>query len=355
MVKISIAVSSVLFAALAASQSLTDALKATPELAGLNTALALFPELAATVAGLKGVTILAPNNQAFQKLQNMAGEVAKLPPGLVQSILTYHVLNGTFESPALTGEGGAIAPTLLTATEYANLNGDLNVVFASQYGSFGIGEEGPLQVYSGVGNAANVVKADVKYDGGIVHIIDTVLNIPKNCTATAADAKLTSLVAAINKAELATVVDTTPEFTCFAPTNAAFEKAGVNLDEMSKEEIAEVLKYHAVIGTVGYSSVLEDGQEIETAQGGTIKVTVKDGKVYVNDIAVIQANVITSNGVVHVLDGVLTPEAAQGPKPNATTPAGGNQTPPPADSSATKLGAGLLSAAAAVFALVSLF
>ena len=151
---------------------------------------------------------------------------------------------------------------------------------------------------------------DIEFDGGIVHIIDTVLTIPENVTATAAAADLSELVDAVTAAGLGETIDSLEEVTVFAPSNEAFEAISDTVAELSEEELAEVLQYHVIDGTVGYSTGLEDGATLETVQGESVTIRIIDGDVYVNDAQVIIADVLVSSGVVHVIDGVLLPDNA---------------------------------------------
>lgn len=101
-------------------------------------------------------------------------------------------------------------------------------------------------------------------------------------------------------------------FTVFAPTDDAFAAlpAGT-LDELGKPENAEQLKgillYHVAEGEA-QSGDLSDGQEVATVQGGSVQISIDDaGTVMVNDATVTSADVEASNGVIHVIDGVLLP------------------------------------------------
>ena len=128
---------------------------------------------------------------------------------------------------------------------------------------------------------------------------------------------LTTLVTAVKAASLVDTLQSAGPFTVFAPTNAAFEAlpAGT-LDTLLKPENVEQLKtiltYHVVAGKV-MAADLKDGQVVTTVQGGTLTVSLMDGKVYLTDakgnkVMVEMADVNTSNGVVHVIGGVLLPQ-----------------------------------------------
>merc|ERR1712070_750168 len=94
-------------------------------------------------------------------------------------------------------------------------------------------------------------------------------------------------------------------FTVFAPTDAAFAAAGVDVND--KKAVTDVLKYHVVSGQI-MSSQLKKKQSVDTLLGEPITVTKKKGKVTVNgDATVVTADVKASNGVVHIINSVLIP------------------------------------------------
>lgn len=121
----------------------------------------------------------------------------------------------------------------------------------------------------------------------------------------------TTLVAAVKAGDLVETLSGTGPFTVFAPTNAAFNAlpAGT-VDNLLKPEMKSdlqgVLTYHVVPGTYRAAD-LTDGMELTTVQGQKLKVTVKDGGVMINNATVTIADVISSNGVTHVVDAVLVP------------------------------------------------
>ena len=121
----------------------------------------------------------------------------------------------------------------------------------------------------------------------------------------------TTLVTAVQAAGLVETLSGTGPFTVFAPTNEAFAKVPkATLDNLLKPEmkadLTKVLTYHVVPGAV-MAADLKDGQELTTVQGQKLKVIVKDGKVWVGGSTVTIADVVSSNGVTHVIDGVLMP------------------------------------------------
>jgi uncharacterized surface protein with fasciclin (FAS1) repeats len=119
----------------------------------------------------------------------------------------------------------------------------------------------------------------------------------------------TTLVAAVKAAELVDVLSNAGPFTVFAPTNAAFDKLPKGTVESllkpeNKEKLADILQYHVAVG--GYKEeMLTDGKTLNMANGGNVTVSVKDGKITLNGSATLGGTVVASNGLVHVIDGVL--------------------------------------------------
>lgn len=102
---------------------------------------------------------------------------------------------------------------------------------------------------------------------GYVHIIDQVLTLPLPVSSTALAANLTALAGALELANLTETVDTTEDITIFAPTTQAFEEIANVLETVDAATLTSVLQYHVVAGTVGYSSTLENGTQIEALGG----------------------------------------------------------------------------------------
>ncbi|AUG51951.1 fasciclin domain-containing protein [Thalassospira marina] len=133
----------------------------------------------------------------------------------------------------------------------------------------------------------------------------------------------TTLVAAVKAAGLVDTLSGPGPFTVFAPTNAAFDKlpAGT-VDSLLKPEnkptLTKILTYHVVPGTLTAKDLMQKAMmmggmyEMTTVEGGTITAEMKDGALYIVDekgnwSKVTTANVMQSNGVIHVVDTVLMP------------------------------------------------
>jgi uncharacterized surface protein with fasciclin (FAS1) repeats len=125
----------------------------------------------------------------------------------------------------------------------------------------------------------------------------------------------TTLVAAVKAAGLVDALSNAGPFTVFAPTNAAFDKLPAGtvdglLKPEKKEDLIDILQYHVSVG-VYKTENLQDGQVLGQVNGGNITITKKDGKWMVNGTATIIASIPTSNGIIHVIDGVLLPPPAK--------------------------------------------
>ena len=122
-----------------------------------------------------------------------------------------------------------------------------------------------------------------------------------------------TLVTAVKAAGLAETLQGPGPFTVFAPTDAAFAKlpeGTVNALLADKEKLTAILTYHVISGKVVASDITKmNGANPVTVNGQKLDIAVRGGKVYVNGAQVITADVYASNGVIHVIDGVLLPKA----------------------------------------------
>ncbi|MCL6546661.1 MAG: fasciclin domain-containing protein [Bryobacteraceae bacterium] len=119
-----------------------------------------------------------------------------------------------------------------------------------------------------------------------------------------------TLVAAVQAAGLESALRGSGPFTVFAPTDAAFARLPQGtvqelLKPENKAKLQAILTYHVVPGKVMAKDVVKL-TAAKTVQGGTIKIINSNG-VYVDNAKVIQTDIVTSNGVIHVIDAVLLP------------------------------------------------
>ena len=122
----------------------------------------------------------------------------------------------------------------------------------------------------------------------------------------------TTLVAAVKAAGLVETLSSAGPFTVFAPTNEAFDKLPKGtveglLKADKKADLTSILTYHVVPGALKAAD-LKDGQKLKTVQGKELTVSIKDGKVMIDGATVTIADVVSSNGVTHIIDAVLMPK-----------------------------------------------
>ena len=242
-------------------------------------------ELLETLQGPGPFTVFAPTDQAFTDAGiDLASMDTPEGKATLANILLYHVVSGEVASSALSD--GMTAETVN-------------------------GQDLTFDLTSGVMvNDASVTAADVATSNGVIHVIDKVLMPLGDITDIAAGTGIhTSLVAALIQAELVETLQGDGPFTVFAPTDQAFTDAGIDLAALDTPEgkvaLADILLYHVVPSEVPASAVT-DCMSADAANNQTLSFTVGDG-VMVNDANVVSADVSASNGVIHVIDKVLTP------------------------------------------------
>jgi transforming growth factor-beta-induced protein len=261
----------------------------------------------------KSYTIFAPTTDAFIKFFSESGLTADefLEQDGLAKVLSYHVAEGSFK-----------AADIIAAGKVTTLEGsDITVT-----------TEGDTVLLNG---KAKVLEADLTASNAVIHIIDTVLVRPTQNGPTktiveiaAADERFSTLVAAVTKAGLVETLSSPGPFTVFAPTNDAFAALltdlGITAEELlNSPDLASILTYHVIAGKVTAADVVKLSKAT-TVNGKDITIEVKDGNVILNgSITVIITDIMASNGVIHVIDGVLLPPAD--PKPSIVDIATGDE------------------------------
>ena len=253
-------------------------------------------DLAGVLSGEGPFTVFAPTDDAFIALATALGaapeDLLALPE--LTDILLYHVVGAA-----------ALSSDLSNGQTIATLNGAEVTVTINESGIFI--------------NDAQVIVADIVADNGVVHVIDAVL-LPPTPTNTVVDVIVNSevhniLEAAVIEADLAGALSGEGPFTVFAPTDDAFNALAAALsaapeDLLALPQLTDILLYH-VVGAAALSTDLADGQTIATLNGADVMVSIEcDGSIFINDAQVILADIVADNGIVHVIDAVLTPPAA---------------------------------------------
>ena len=122
--------------------------------------------------------------------------------------------------------------------------------------------------------------------------------------------KFNTLAKALTETGLVEALKGKGPFTVFAPTDEAFAKLPKGTIEAllnDKETLKKILLYHVVSGKVTSKEVVKLNKA-ETLEGQNVKIQVTDGSVMINNSKVTTADVMASNGVIHIIDTVLIPE-----------------------------------------------
>ena len=270
------------------AQSVVDIIVGSPDHQTLED-LVIAAELADDLSGNGPFTVFAPTDAAFDALPGwLVTQLTNDPTGELANVLLYHVAGAEALSTDLAN--GDMIETLLGPDVMVTIDGDVFI------------------------NGAMVTTADIMADNGVVHVIDAVLTTQP---VSVVDVVVGSpdhetLETAVVAAELADDLSTEGPFTVFAPTDDAFaalpEWLLTNLLDDPTGALADVLLYH-VVGAEALSTDLSDGDMFETLLGDAITVTI-DGNVMINGAMVTVADIQTYNGVVHVIDAVLTTQPA---------------------------------------------
>lgn len=256
-------------------------------------------ELVDTLKGEGPFTVFAPTDDAFAALPEGTLDSLLLPENkqALTDILLYHVVSGKVMATDVVGLTSA--PTVLG--QDLAISVDMGNVYLNE--------------------SVQVIITDIETSNGVIHVIDAVLLPASDETASesntivdvaVADGRFTTLVAALQAAELVETLSGEGPFTVFAPTDDAFAAlpAGT-LDSLllpeNKQQLTDILLYHVVSGKVMAADVV-GLTSAPTVLGADITITVRDGNVFLNDtVQVIITDIETSNGVIHVIDAVLLP------------------------------------------------
>merc|ERR1712000_267498 len=219
-----------------------------------------FPTLLNELSSMSNITLLAPSNMAFETALNSSTGAAFTANNtdVISALFSYHVLNGSYTNFSTMPE---FVHTALMPGMYANVTGGQAVEALTSSNM----SNATTTFYSGLlQNSTVATNGTFNSTGGVVHVVDHFLVMPENLTNTAVQLNLRSAVGALTVAGLADAVDTMMDATFFVPDNAAFQAIGSALATSTPQELARILQYHVVNGTVGYSSMLTNGSTLTT-------------------------------------------------------------------------------------------
>ncbi len=252
-------------------------------------------DLATTLSSPGPFTVFGPSNSAFAALGPTLDTLLQpANKATLAGILKYHVLSGSVSSTAAI----AAAAGAGTVATVQGQSVTLDVVGGSLYV-----------------NDAKVGPIDVLAANGVIHGLNTVLLPPTSIVQTLTDRGFTSLTGAVTAAGLVPTLSGAGPFTVFAPTNAAFDAIASTTAGLTTEELAEVLTYHVLSGTVKASGAVAaiGGAGVATVAGPSLTFSSVGGALKINGVSTItKFNIPCTNGIIHVIDTVLLPPPSGG-------------------------------------------
>lgn len=281
--------------------SLAGETRTIPEIAAeagtFNTLLAAVEAagLAETLSGEGPFTVFAPTDDAFAALPE--GTVEALladPSGALTDILLYHVV-----------EGAVLAEDVVSLSRAATVQGEEISIRVTPDGV----------VLNGI---ATVTVTDIAAANGVIHVIDAVIippsilaaTLPSIAEAATEAGTFTTLLAAVEAAGLTETLAGPGFFTVFAPTDEAFAALPEGTVEAllaDTEALTAILLYHVVDGTI-YAEEVVTLESLTTLQGQDITLEVtSDGVILNGEVMIITTDIVTNNGIIHVIDAVLLP------------------------------------------------
>ncbi|NMC55430.1 MAG: fasciclin domain-containing protein [Chloroflexi bacterium] len=241
--------------------------------------------LAETLSGEGPFTVFAPTDDAFAKLPEGTVEALLADIPALSEILLYHVVPGAVMAEQVV--------ELKSAETAAGIDVRIKVM------------DGKVFI-----NEAEVLITDIEASNGVIHVIDSVILPPADIVDIAvADGRFTTLVAAVQAAGLVETLKGEGPFTVFAPTDDAFAKLPEGTIEALLADTAalsDILLYHVVPGEYYAEDVLAM-PVLQSAQGSSLLVKLMEGKAMLNDAEIIITDIPARNGVIHVIDTVVTP------------------------------------------------
>ncbi len=241
-------------------------------------------------------TVFAPTDDAFALLGEETINALLADTDTLSDILLYHVVAGTAVD--------ATTALSLAGTDVEMANGDTAALSLDGDALFI--------------NGAQIIATDIVASNGIIHVIDAVITPPADALGSIVDVAVangsfTTLVAALQATGLDEVLaDTDSTFTVFAPTDEAFALLGedtINSLLADTDTLSNILLYHVITGSAvdAATALTLAGSMVEMASGDSVTLTLDGDALFINESQVIITDVAADNGIIHVIDMVLTP------------------------------------------------
>ncbi|KAF5346433.1 hypothetical protein D9758_012767 [Tetrapyrgos nigripes] len=266
----------------------------------------------------QNVTVFAPTDQAFSNAQSRLGGASTND---VAEVLAYHVLLGNYSSPTTantiissTSPNVTIARTFLNASDEVRLEGNKSQVLAwtRQGDAVTFINQNTTTTVQNVTHVSNITLA----------VIDQVLAIPRDIHSVIESNSNLSAIEPVfgtqttgpngDNQALIDVLEDQRGITIFVPNNDAVIQANATLLQLAQNTTAllSVLGNHIINGTSVYSPSITDGAKLTSSRGEELSFTVNATGVFVTSgnatAQIVQTDLLTENGVLHIINGVLT-------------------------------------------------
>ncbi|KUJ08476.1 FAS1 domain-containing protein [Mollisia scopiformis] len=278
-------------------QALLSILQSTPgTLSTLNSLINSSTTAKNLLSTANNFTFLAPSNDAFKKWLADQGPTSP-SQDLIDATLSYHLVNGGFPTVLFSSKPQFVS-TKLSSAAFTNVtNGQVVELFQN-------GKES--EFLSGSKTLSTITSADIVCTGGLIHVIDTVLDVPQGLVTVITQSNLTFFIGGfLNVADQPLVLPVLngPGVTIFAPNTAsALSKFTSLTANATQSELGDVFNYHVVPNFSGYSSNLRNGLVLKTMQGDNLTITIQGNDTFVNQAKIISTDFLIANGVLHTID-----------------------------------------------------
>ncbi|XP_033743739.1 periostin-like isoform X2 [Pecten maximus] len=239
-----------------------------------------------TLQKSKHFTLFIPEDKAFKRLSSGLNNRITNDRKIATAIAKYHIIKGTY----------CAASTVLSA-QLISLEGGFLAFICKFNGNYV--------------NDAKLIEEDIVTSNGVIHIINKVLlpNTVKDILQVAHELDLTKLTELVHRSGLADWVQSRPEYTWFAPNDAAFEALSPIYKEALQEQpglVEQMLKYHTLEGRMKTDSLVGE-QTLRTGIDARLKVGVYHNGITIDSSHILDGDRESSNGLIHVIDKVLIP------------------------------------------------
>jgi uncharacterized surface protein with fasciclin (FAS1) repeats len=250
--------------------------------------------------GVGPFTWFVPTNDAFTAALITEDSLNKMTPGQINYLLMYHLVNAKLSS----GDMVAVNSTP-RSTQLGSGNGQIYIA--------SLNNENYI-------NGSKVIKRDNAVSNGYVHVINR-FNVPPVLKGNLQGVLRTTnnhtlFIEALTRANLWTTLGSASVFTVFAPTDEAMTAAGYTSSSIAATPVATLaaaMRYHYILNIRLFSNDLNRASIPATAAGSSSYLTTSEngtkvkGKNNIAAVSIVTPNILGTNGVVHVIDGVLKP------------------------------------------------